>query len=186
MCHWLMQHMRQPIPCQTVVYSTHTTAYVWIVCAQYKVQPTLISGQVPVVGALRIYFCSNLRVDKANKPETNLWLSPLFSPPFFLYPPLFSSLPSSLPPFLSHFPLSSQAQKSLVVARTVGDWVVHACTNCDTDVYILHTVKESRVFVTGSLLVRSGCGWRCGLVCNPYVRAGILGTQHLLCSRITW
>lgn len=72
MCHWLMQHMRQPIPCQTVVYSTHTTAYVWIVCAQYKVQPTLISGQVPVVGALRIYFCSNLRVDKANKPKTNL------------------------------------------------------------------------------------------------------------------
>jgi len=47
-------------------------------------------------------------------------------------------------------------QKSLVVARTIGDWVVHTCTNCDTDVYILHVVKEeSRVFVTKSLLSTS-------------------------------
>lgn len=68
-------------------------------------------------------------------------------------------LPLSLLPFLplppSPLPLLPQVQKSLVVARTIGDWVVHTCTNCDTDVYILHAVKEeSRVFVTKSLLVR--------------------------------
>ena len=55
----------------------------------------------------------------------------------------------------------------------MGDWVVRACTNCDTDVYILHTVKESRVFATKSLLVRSGCV----LGCDAYglcVRGSIL------------
>jgi len=78
--------------------------------------------------------------------------------------------PLTLLPFLplppSPSPLLPQVQKSLVVARTIGDWVVHTCTNCDTDVYILHAVKEeSRVFVTKSLLVRHALNCESVSVC---------------------
>lgn len=42
----------------------------------------------------------------------------------------------------------------LVVCRLAGDWNIHTCSNCDTDVYVTHTHKEEggRVFVTGKLL----------------------------------
>lgn len=44
--------------------------------------------------------------------------------------------------------------------------MVHTCTNCDTDVYILHVVKEeSRVFVTKSLLVRHALNCESVSVC---------------------
>ena len=42
----------------------------------------------------------------------------------------------------------------LVVSQTVGDWVVHMCTNCGSEVYVTHTVKEGdRIFVLRNLLV---------------------------------
>ena len=37
----------------------------------------------------------------------------------------------------------------------LGDWVIHTCTNnCETDVYVVHLLKEfSRVFVTSNLVI---------------------------------
>ena len=41
-----------------------------------------------------------------------------------------------------------------MVTRSVGDWVVHTCSCCNCDAYLLHSVKEGdRVFVTKQLLV---------------------------------
>ena len=61
----------------------------------------------------------------------------------------------SLSPSLS--PSPSQEHKVLVVGRLAGDWNIHTCSNCDTDVYVTHTHKEmeegGRVFVTGNLMV---------------------------------
>ena len=194
MCPWLMQHVSTNSRSECV-YSTHSSAYAWIVCAQYRSSLHLsvvrrrwyvrweftfvqISEQTK-----QIYWRQTFdsKVLFAHAP------SPLFSPLFFPLSPFLS--PSILLPLFSFSPYLSatiplqlcslpQAQKSLVVARTVGDWVIRACTNCDTDVYILHTVKEGRVFATKSLLVRSGCGLGCGAY-GLCVRGSILGTQDL-------
>ena len=53
-----------------------------------------------------------------------------------------------------HLGTHTQEHKALVVTGKVGDWVIHRCSNCETDVYVLHLLKElSRVFVTKNLKV---------------------------------
>lgn len=42
--------------------------------------------------------------------------------------------------------------KALLVTRTNADWVIHRCSNCDTDIYISHIVKDNKTFVTGHLM----------------------------------
>lgn len=42
-------------------------------------------------------------------------------------------------------------QASLVLSQTLGDWTVHYCTNCASDVCVTHSEKR-RTFVCGGLL----------------------------------
>lgn len=49
-----------------------------------------------------------------------------------------------------------QKQKSLVQVRSLGDWLVHFCTNCRMDTFITHAVKTDRVFVSSELIVSFG------------------------------
>ena len=76
------------------------------------------------------------------------------------------SLSLSLPLSLNLPLLLSQEHKILVVSRLAGDWNIHTCSNCDTDVYITHSHKEKagRTFVTDKLLVRKTFN-----VCTSYM-----------------
>ncbi len=51
------------------------------------------------------------------------------------------------------FTLLSQEHRTLLVSHSNGDWVIHRCCNCNTDVYISHIIKEDKTFVTAHLMV---------------------------------
>ncbi|XP_064400658.1 uncharacterized protein LOC135346837 [Halichondria panicea] len=42
--------------------------------------------------------------------------------------------------------------RTLLVSHSNGDWVIHRCCNCNTDVYISHIIKEDKTFVTAHLM----------------------------------
>ena len=54
--------------------------------------------------------------------------------------------------YVHDFLFDLQQQKGLMQVRVIGDWRIHHCSNCSTDVFVTHTVKSERILISSNLV----------------------------------